>query len=64
MMAPRKLKRAISKILVNQRRNEPPGCHRLAYYLAFTKSAQEPNILCKMIRGMNPHRRPFKVTLT
>jgi hypothetical protein len=42
MMAPRKLKRAISKILVNQRRNEPPGCHRLAYYLAFTKSAQEP----------------------
>jgi hypothetical protein len=44
MMAPRKLKRAISKILVNQRRNEPPGCHRLAYYLAFTKSAQEPTL--------------------
>jgi hypothetical protein len=42
MMAPREPKRAISKILVNQRRNEPPCCHRLAHDLAFTKSAQEP----------------------
>jgi hypothetical protein len=40
--APREPKRAISKILVNQRRNEPPCCHQLAHYLAFTKSAQEP----------------------
>ena len=41
-MAPREQKRAISKIMVNQRRNEPPCYHRLAHHLAFTKSAQEP----------------------
>jgi hypothetical protein len=42
-MAPREQKGAISKILVNQWRNEPSCCHRLAHHLAFTKSAQEPN---------------------
>jgi hypothetical protein len=43
-MAPREQKRAISKIMVNQRRNEPPCYHRLAHHLAFTKSAQEPRV--------------------
>jgi hypothetical protein len=43
MIAPSEQKRAISKIVGNQRRNEPPCCHRLAHHLAFTKSAQEPN---------------------
>ena len=42
-MAPREQKSAISKILVNQRWNEPPCGHRLARHLAFTKCGQEPN---------------------
>jgi hypothetical protein len=46
-MAPREQQRAISNILVHQRRNEPPCCHRLAHQLAFTKSAQEPDLTCK-----------------
>jgi hypothetical protein len=36
-MAPREQKRAISKTLVNQWRNDPLCCHRLAHHLAFTK---------------------------
>src|SRR5688572_28028191 len=48
MMTPREQKRAISKILVNQRRHEPPCCHRLARHLAFTKCGQEPGLLCKV----------------
>ena len=43
-MAPREQQRAISKILVNQQRNEPPCCHRLAHHLAITKSGQEPSV--------------------
>jgi hypothetical protein len=43
MIASSEQKRAIAKLLVNQRRNEPPFRHRLAHHLAFTKSAQEPN---------------------
>jgi hypothetical protein len=42
LMAPRKPKRAISNILVNQRRNELPRGHGVADSPAFTTSAQEP----------------------
>jgi hypothetical protein len=41
-MAPREQKGAISKIPGHHWRHEPPCCQRLAYHLAFTKSAQEP----------------------
>ena len=32
-----------SKLLINQWRNEQSSRDRLSHYLAFTKSAQEPN---------------------
>jgi hypothetical protein len=61
MIAPREQKKAISKILVHQRRNEPPCCHRLAYHLAFTKSDTAGEV---SFAGMSMPTNPaFKLVL-
>jgi hypothetical protein len=49
MMAPLEQKVAPSKTPDNQRQNEQPFGHRAGHHLAFTKSAQEPDLTCKVI---------------